>query len=124
MGWNTQDLHDTQSWIRKPAQSPGSRDGAWASAGRRHSLSAQSGGRGPPLRPRVRPWGREDARGAAGTASGQQPGRVARPSEPEGRRRGLRGTNHWGPGDARGGEKPLPFHFLPGGGGNEVSRLR
>lgn len=76
-------------------------------------------GAGPPPCPALR-RGKEDARTPRGTASDVGP----RPLEPEGLPR--RASRDEPPGfrDARGGEKPLPFHFLPDGGRNEVLGLR
>lgn len=68
--------------------------------------------RGPPALP-------ERARRAE--AAGPTPRLSKAPGEgertPEGRRRGPSRDKPPGPRDARGGEKPLPFHFLPGGAG-------
>lgn len=66
---------------------------------------ARAEGTPEPPRERARAWG---------------PGRQSRRDG----RLGPAGTTHWGPEDARGWEKPLPFHFLPGGGRNEVLGLR
>lgn len=108
LGEDPQDWDDPQSWTRKHAGRAGAAPGMgpgppWASVGLRRSPSAQSGGRGPASPPSKAPGGERT---------------------PEGRRRGPGRDKPPGPGDARRGEKPLPFHFLPGGGGNQVSGLR